>query len=265
MHSLPVLAFKYLNYKLKASNGKGHGIHSPFVFRFVTEVLNDDRNFYAFDFIEKQRQSLLKNHDCIEVIDFGAGSRLSLTKTRKISKIANASLKPKKYSTLLFKIINYYGYENIVELGTCLGITTAYLATANNKAKITTMEGAPTIAAEASAFFSKKNLNNIQVIVGNFDDTLPNFLSNNPKIDFVYLDGNHQFQPTVNYFEQLLPHLTENAVLIFDDIYWSKEMEQAWDYVKNKATNCITIDLFYIGIVFFGKNFKQKEHFVINY
>lgn len=265
MHSLPILALKYINYKIKSLNGNGHGVHSPFVYSFITDVLNDNRSFYSFGFIENQRKKLLNHHQSIEVVDFGAGSRLSLTKTRKVSKIAAASLKPKKYSSLLFKIVNHYGYKNIIELGTCLGVTTAYLATANGNAKVTTFEGAPNIAAIANDFFKINKLQNIELILGNFDDTLPQFLKNNASIDFVYIDGNHQYQPTINYYSQLLPYLTENAVLVFDDIYWSKEMEQAWNYIKTHAQNCITIDLFYIGIVFFGKNFKQKEHFVINY
>jgi len=265
MYSLPVLVFKYLKYKVKASNSKGHGVHSPFVFEFITEILMDNRSFYSFDFIENHRSKLLQNHNEIEVLDFGAGSRLSLTKTRKINKIAKASLKPKKFGQLFFKIINHYGYKNILELGTCLGITTAYLATANNKATITTMEGAPNIAKLAQDFFKQKELHNVNVVIGNFDETLPKFLQTTEFLDFVYIDGNHQYKPTLNYFEQLLPKLTENAVVVFDDIYWSKEMEMAWNEVKSTTENCITIDLFYVGIVFFGKNFKQKEHFVVNF
>lgn len=248
-----------------SSNGKGHGAHSPFVYSFITDVLNDRRSFYSFDKIEKHRQALLTNNQEIEVLDFGAGSRLSLTKTRKIGRIAQASLKPKKFGQLFFRMINYYGCANILELGTCLGITTSYLATANTNAQITTMEGAPTIANEAQAFFSKMGLNNINLIVGNFDDTLPNFLTATEKLDFVYIDGNHQYKPTLNYFLQLQPKLSSNAIVIFDDIYWSKEMEMAWNEVKEKAQNCVTVDLFYVGIVFFGNNFKQKEHFKVDF
>ena len=138
------LALKYLRYLFTAANGKGHGVHSPFVFEFITRVLNDNRRFYAFDAIEKIRTQLLSNHALIEIQDFGAGSRVAKTNTRKISDVAKGSLKPAKYSQLLFRMIDFYAPKQIIELGTSLGITTAYLASANPAAKVTTFEGSST-------------------------------------------------------------------------------------------------------------------------
>ncbi|MDE3143521.1 MAG: SAM-dependent methyltransferase, partial [Bacteroidota bacterium] len=85
MYSKTQLVLKYLNYYLKASNSKGHGMHSPFVFEFISEVLNDDRNFYAYEPIEKIRQSLLTNQQKLTVEDFGAGSRTIKNNERTIA------------------------------------------------------------------------------------------------------------------------------------------------------------------------------------
>ena len=130
MYSPFAIGIRYIKYLLTASNSKGHGVHSPFVYEFITTVLNDDRHFYAYQPIEKLRQQLLSDNKEIEIEDFGAGSRVAKTKNRKISKIARSSLKPKKFGQLLFRIVDHYSPFSIIELGTSLGITTAYLAAA---------------------------------------------------------------------------------------------------------------------------------------
>ncbi|MFT3945559.1 MAG: class I SAM-dependent methyltransferase [Agriterribacter sp.] len=259
------LALKYIHYYVTAANGKGHGVHSPFVFNFITNVLNDKRAFYAFSNIEYIREQLLHSDDVIEVQDFGAGSSVMQQKTRKISDIAKWSLKPRKYAQLLFRMVNYYQPKTIVELGTSLGITTAYLASANRNAAVYSFEGADTIAERAQAFFNKSGLQNIQLIKGNFDNTFLPALRRINEVDFAFIDGNHRKEPTLRYFNQLLPYLHNNAIVILDDIHWSREMEEAWNAIK--LLDCVTcsIDLFFIGIVLISKDFKAKQHFAVRF
>ena len=265
MYSSFQLAFKYLNYWLTSSNGKGHGVHSPFVFEFVTQVLNDKREFDCFHTIEALRASLKNNDAEINVPDFGAGSRKNLDNERKISAIANSSLKPKKYSQLLFRIIHQYKPNNILELGTSLGITTSYLSFANPASTIITMEGAPEVANVARNNFKQLNLSNIDVVEGNFDENLTSVIGQLSTIDFVFIDGNHRRQPTINYFNKLVNISTQSTILIFDDIHWSKDMEAAWNEIKQHPSVTLTIDLFFIGLVFFRKEQKVKEHFSIRF
>ena len=265
MYSKTQLALKYLNYYLNASNGKGHGMHSPFVFEFIDEVLNDNRNFYAFDAIEKIRQSLLANQQKLTIEDFGAGSRTIKNKERTIASIARSSLKPKKYSQLLFRMVDHYQPKTIVELGTSFGITTSYLASAKQDATIITMEGSNAIASIAKENFSKLKLKNIALVNGNFDDTLPQVISNLSTIDLAFIDGNHRYQPTLNYFEQILAKSDNYSIIILDDIHWSKEMEAAWKEVRNNSSVTMTIDLFFIGIVLLRNEFKVKQHFSVRF
>ena len=265
MYGPLTLAFKYLRYYLTAANGKGHGVHSPFVFEFITRVLNDKRRFYAFDGIEKIRTQLLSNHSTIEIQDFGAGSRVAKTNTRKISDIAKGSLKPAKYSQLLFRMIDYYGPAQIMELGTSLGITTAYLASANTNAKVTTFEGSATIAQIARQNHGSLGLANISLLEGNFDDQLPKWLAHNKKVDFAFIDGNHAYKPTIAYFEALLDVVEDHSILVFDDIHWSREMEAAWAQISAHPRVTLSIDLFFIGIVFFRKEFAQKQQVSIRF
>lgn len=265
MYSPFRLAAKYLKYVFTASNGKGHGIHSPFVFDFVTLVLNDKGEYYCYDAVETLRARLLENDTSIEVTDLGAGSRKGTQSQRKISDIARNALKPPKFSRLLFRMANYFKSHTILELGTSLGITTCYLAHADHAAELVTMEGVPSIADIAKEQFDQLGLENIKLIEGNFDETLSLAVSSLKRLDFAYIDGNHRLEPTLRYFNTIFPILHKDSVVVFDDIHWSEEMEEAWEKIKSDSRVTLTIDLFFIGIVFFKPDFKEKQHFTIRF
>lgn len=259
------LGKKYLQYYFSASNGKGHGTHSPFVFDFIQNVLNDKRHFYVYDEIEALRKELKKNNHLIEIEDYGAGSTVSKKKQRTVKKIATSALKPVKFGQLMFRMVNYYHLKTIIELGTSLGITASYLASADSKTMVTTMEGSSAIAQIARANFERLSLTNIDLILGNFDETLRPALQKINSIDFAFIDGNHRKEPTLHYFEQLMEHSHEYTILIFDDVHWSKEMEEAWEIIKADERVKLSIDLFFIGLIFFRTDFKEKQHFTIRF
>jgi len=265
MYNKLTLAKKWWQYYRTASNGVGHGIHSPFVFDFVKNVLNDKRWYYAFAPIELVRQDLLKNHSLVQVEDLGAGSVVSKSNARKVSEIAKNALKPKKLAQLLFRVVNHYQPETIVELGTSLGITTSYIAAANGNANVFTIEGSHAIAAIAKNNFRELNVYNVHLLEGGFDAALPQLLEKIKEVDFVFVDGNHRLEPTTRYFELLLKHSNQDTILVFDDIHWSEEMEIAWKKIKQHHSVTCTIDLFFLGLVFFKKDFKVKQHFVIRF
>ncbi|GAB3432377.1 O-methyltransferase [Niabella aquatica] len=256
-------AAKYFKYYVHAANSKGHGVHSPFVFEFITKVMNDFTLYEEYAKVEGLRKALLKDTTELEVKDMGAGSARTSSDKRSIASIAKNAAKPKKFGQLLYRIVKYYQPKTILELGTSLGITTSYLALARPDASVTTMEGAPEIAAKAQENFQKLDIENVRIVEGNFDDTLEGVLRQNPEIDLAFIDGNHRQEPTERYFYQLLPYIHNDSLLIFDDIHWSKEMETAWkNIVQHEAVAC-DIDLFYIGIISFRKQFKEKQHFSV--
>ncbi|MEQ1554159.1 MAG: class I SAM-dependent methyltransferase [Ferruginibacter sp.] len=265
MYSHFDLAKKYIHYYLTASNGKGHGVHSPFVFEFIKFVLNDKTKYEIYSKIEEQRQVLLNNKTTIDVEDFGAGSTVIKTNKRFVNDIAASSLKPKKYSQLLFRIIQYYNKKNVLELGTSFGITTSYLASAKSNPVITSMEGSQSIAGIALQTFTNLNLKNIEIVKGNFENTLLPLIKTSNTIDFAFLDGNHRKIPTLQYFNTIIEKANEDTFIVLDDIHWSAEMEEAWEQVKAHKSVTLSIDLFFIGIVFFKKDFKVKQHFTIRF
>ncbi len=265
MYSSFQLAKKYLHYYFTASNGKGHGIHSPFVFDFIINVLNDKKQYECYTVIEKRRQELLNDTAVIEVEDFGAGSSVIKTNQRVVKHIAQSSLKPKKFSQLLYRMVQYYQPKTIVELGTSFGITTAYLASGNSNATVYTCEGAKNIAQIAKQSFDKLRLKNIVLTEGDFTTILPPLLNQLLTIDLVFVDGNHRRLPTLDYFTQLLKVSTPSTILIFDDIHWSAEMEAAWEEIRQNPAVTLTIDLFFIGIVTLNNDIKIKQHFDIRF
>ena len=240
-------------------------IHSPFVFKFDTQVLENDFKFPEYKGIEKLRRTLEKDHSIIKVNDLGAGSKTLETDKRVVKDILKTSTKSAKYSQLQFRIVRYFQSRKILELGTSLGITTAYLSKAGNDGIIYTIEGCPEISKKAGENFKALELNNIKQIEGNFDDVLDGVLNEMKTVDMVFFDGNHRLIPTVNYFEKILPFCTNETVLVFDDIYWSEEMEEAWAFVKNHPSVKITIDIFEMGLVFLRKENLEKEHFRVWY
>jgi|CXWL01.1.fsa_nt_gi predicted O-methyltransferase YrrM len=265
MYSKWQLAGKYLNYYLTASNGKGHGTHSPFIFRFITQVLGDEQHYSEYDKVESLRNRLLKDETVLTLEDFGAGSSVSKTNQRTIASIAKNSAKPKKFGQLLFRMVNEYQPKTILELGTSLGITTSYLSLAKPDAGLITMEGASEVAAAAARNFKELGMGNITIEPGNFDYTLSAVVRGLSSVDFVFIDGNHRQEPTERYFLEMLPKINNDSILIFDDIHWSPEMELAWETIKSHPSVRCSIDLFFIGIVFFRQEFREKLHFNIRF
>ena len=259
------LAKKYLRYLFTASNGKGHGIHSPFVFDFITHVLRDTKQYDSYVSVEALRRTLLKDKTVIEVEDFGAGSSVIKSNKRVVKDIAASSLKPKKYAQLLYRMIRHYQPQTILELGTSFGITTSYLASAKKDAAVYTCEGSAAIAAIASDNFKNLSLNNIHLRLGDFQKTFSPLVNELKQVDFAFIDGNHRKEPTLKYFSELLEHSSGSTILVFDDIHWSAEMEQAWRAIQQHAVVTLTIDLFFIGIVCISPDIKEKQHFILRY
>jgi predicted O-methyltransferase YrrM len=160
--------------------------------------------------------------------------------------------------------VNRFSPEHTLELGTSLGITTLYLSLPKQQNQIITLEGCPETAALALANFRRLKRTNIELLSGEFSDTLPLALKKLPRLDLVYFDGNHRKEPTLNYFETCLPQATEDSIFIFDDIHWDPGMESAWEEIKKHHRVSLTIDLFELGLVFFRRG-MVKQDFVLKY
>ena len=250
----------YLKFLWNSKNE--HGVHSPFVFNLITKCFYDAKKYPEYTILKSYRKSLLENKNTIEVTDFGAGSRVFKSNTRAINQIAKTAGITLKRAELLFRITNYFQPENILEIGTSLGLATSALSLGNPKGKITTLEGCANTNSIAKNQFEKFRFKNIHSVVTEFSTYLKTQDPKPKTQDLIYFDGNHSKQATLNYFELLLPTLTNETVWIFDDIHWSADMEEAWGIIKKHPKITVTIDTFQWGIVFFRIE-QEKEHFVI--
>tara|TARA_Y100000766_G_scaffold260849_1_gene250934 strand:+ start:997 stop:1776 length:780 start_codon:yes stop_codon:yes gene_type:complete len=251
-------ASRYFKYWLFAK----HNTTSVFVNSIIKEVLKANQKFYSFKEIEGIRSVLKKNNSTIKITDFGAGSTINNSKKRKVSDLVTNSAKPAWLGEVLFRLVNKFEPHNMLELGTSLGISACYQIGANKKANFTTLEGCPETAKIAKKVLENFSAQNVKIKVGDFSSTLSEVLESYEKLDYVFFDGNHQKQPTIEYFNKCLKKAHENSIFIFDDIHWSNEMEEAWNHIQSHPSVTCSIDIFWIGIVFFKKD-QPKENYII--
>ncbi len=248
----------YLKFLKKSSNQ--HGVHSPFVYDLITKCFYDKTRYPEYTNLTAYQKKLLKSSESIEVTDFGQGSRVFTSNQRKVSSIAKNSGISFKRQRLLFRLVRYFNSENILELGTSLGLATAATALGNPLAQVKTIEGCSNTAKMAQSYFNKFQLKNISVHTETFEQF---FIENTSEVyDLIYIDGNHNKEKTLNYFEILQKRASNDTVLIFDDIYWSPKMTEAWEAIKMHPKVTVSIDTFYWGFVFFRSE-QQKQHFNI--
>lgn len=248
----------YLNHWLHEVNA--HSLQSPFIFNLYTNFIKNNYNKSAFKDIEQIRESLLKESLLVTPTSHGATSTIHPNSQKvKASVIAKKGLTTPKISRLLARLVEYNESKTIIELGTSFGLNTLYMAKSEHS-KVFTFEGSEDIANVALTNFESLQKDNIELVQGNIDETLPKFLNARISIDFAYIDANHRYKPTINYFEAIIKRMHEDSILVIDDIYWSKEMTQAWNEIKNHPQVTHSVDLFSIGIVFFKQDLVKTNY-----
>ena len=249
---------RYLWHWLTAVNE--HSLHSPFLFNLYTKTIQRRAISEDFNAIEQVRQQLIHSKEKITVHQLGADSRVNNELVRHVSAIARKGITSAKINKLLFKLIRDFECKNIIELGTSFGINTMYMAT-NSRVNVHSFEGCPNTAAIAQKNFDELGYSNIELIIGNINETLPQFIHQSmDKIDLVFMDANHKLEPTFNYFNQLLKICHHQTIIIVDDIYWSAEMTNAWEKLKSHPQVTTSVDLYALGLLFFRPEL-EKAHY----
>lgn len=246
---------------LFASTNK-YGVHSPFVYNLITVCFNKKTDKLKQKKLQAYMHLLSKSSQEITVIDFGAGSRVFKNDKRVVSNIVKHVAISEKQAKLLIRLGEYLKINTVLEIGTSLGVGTLALALGNKKIKIATLEGCSNTIEIPKRNLKNYTSNSIQFVEGDFSKTLSKTIISQ-YFDLVYFDGNHQKQSTIDYFELCLKTVHNETVFIFDDIYWSKGMTEAWNYIKNHPKVTLTVDTYDLGFVFFRKEQFQTEHFKI--
>jgi len=241
-------------------------IHSPFVYSIYKYVISDRSSNPDFAHVEALRKDLLSKYQFIKKVDLGAGAgNLPLyQRFARVKDIARKSSVSPRKGELLYRLVSFFKPVTIVELGTSFGISTMYMALGCRKSHIITMEGCHDTALIAIRNFHRLGLSNIETVTGTFDEKLPEVLDKLGKVDLVFIDGNHKKEATIHYFDMCLDHMQNDTIIVFDDINWSKGMNDAWKNIREHPSVKVSIDLFHLGMVFFRKELS-KEDFILRF
>lgn len=263
--TMSVFSFNYIQQKILR---KPYGIHSPFLYSFASKCLFNDTREEVFSGLEAIRLQLRQDTREIEVTDYGKGPRFMrqrregehqpLVYRRRVGQIARRSLQPARTCRLLYRMVRYFEPESILELGTSLGITSSYLALAQPACRVITLEGCPQTAAIARQTFSKAAVENVELLLGDFTNTLPQALEKMPSPGMVYLDGDHSFEGVLRNFTAISNHLQTHSVVVVDDINWSRGMMAAWKQLVAWERTTLALDLGRTGILFFNTALSKQ-------
>jgi predicted O-methyltransferase YrrM len=233
------------------------------VIRLIEEVIEDDRIYYDFGALERLRNQMELDKSTLNVKDLGAGSRVNQKKERSISSIVRTAVSPRWQCEQLFRLVNYLQPRNRLEIGTSLGLSSLYQYLPIREASFHSLEGCPEIAEIARQNFRKLRAEHIMLHIGDFAETLEQSLEELGEADYIFIDGNHRFESTVKYFETCLKYSHSGTVIVLDDIHWSGEMEAAWEAIKRHSSVKLSIDLFYMGLVFLEGAESTEAHYRI--
>ncbi|WP_164549884.1 O-methyltransferase [Nonlabens ponticola] len=235
-----------------------HGIHSPFIYAFNKDCLQQGSSLAVKDELLRFRESITSHPATLQITDHGAGSKKLNKSLRNTSQILKVNCSSHYRTQLLARIADYLNVENALELGTSLGVTAHALSLTSD---ITTVEASPAVLDYARQRWDDFKISNITSISSTFDVFLDK-LDQKSQYDLVFIDGHHDGAATLDYFERLLPHLHDDSIVIVDDIYWSTGMTTAWKTLQNhpKVTACI--DTFQWGLIFLRKEQRQQTFHV---
>ena len=259
----------WLKHYLTAWNTGGEGVHSPYLFEWVRMVMSDKHAYRVWEDIESVRARMLVSDQVVEFVDYGSGvgrKGEGAKGEKRVKDIAKGSLARAKYAQMLFRLVNWLGHQlreenrglTIVELGTSLGVTTAYLAGVDTRDKVYTYEGCEAVAKIAKENWNVLGMNNISCLVGPIDaEQLRGDLG---YIDVAFVDANHTYEASMKYFDVLAQKVHEKSVVVMDDIHHSEEMERAWKEICADERVTSTIDLYQMGLVFFDKHYWKRNY-----
>lgn len=259
MNKLYIIS-RYLEYLMQAKTR--HGVHSPFVYAFIDDILRDKREYSDYQLIESEVERLKHNRNVLEIVDFGAGKSSGKYRTyfRRVSEIASISGITRKHGRLLYRMVRHFKPATLIEMGTSLGISAMYQAKGNPDAQFISVDGCASLAMIARNTLDNVSCENVKLKTGQFRTIVPPLLDDmNKTLDYAFIDGDHTYEGTLFYFGLLKKYLSNNSIVVFHDIYWSKEMAKAWSEIKKDPEVTITIDLFFMGIVFFRKELSKQD------
>lgn len=231
----------------------GHGVHSPFVYNFLTEVINQQTPPAMVSGAESLRAEMLADRRAIDVTDYGIGTCGRKDPKRVIHDIAaNAALSPRN-AAMLARIAAAHSTPAggvVLELGTSLGISTLCLSAAAPQNRIITVEGCPSVASVAQENLRKHKVSNVQLINAEFSDALRYLQQQNIRVGLAFIDGNHNGEALLKYFGVIMEMAAENITVVADDIHLNRSMYEGWKKICCNWHEDAIVEMFSFGILF---------------
>ena len=198
--------------------------------------------------IERVRERLLGGSAPLVDGTFGPAGPLESPVT--IADACKAS-KPAGQALLLYWLAREFRPRTVIELGTNVGISSAYLAAGlreTAEARLVTLDASRYKQRIARGIHEELGLGKVAYRQGLFADTLVPALQELPPIDMAFIDGHHLYDATLSYYETVLVHASPRCVFVFDDIRWSEGMERAWAVLSKDGRFRIVADLERMGV-----------------
>jgi predicted O-methyltransferase YrrM len=269
MNLYPAVA--YLRHLLTARGTAGHGVHSPYIYDFLTTVVRNKTDRGIVSSVESLRREMLLDTRRITVTDLGAGSVTKAGGQRRVAEIAAAAALPEKEAGLLSRIVmsmlairrmaerqsrkagehgaRSQGKGIILELGTSLGISTLAMALAAPERRVITVEGCPVLAGIARENLKRHGASNAEVINMEFSAALESLKNDGLKVSFAFIDGNHRGTALTEYIRKI-EAMGEEMIIVADDIHLTNEMFLTWKSMAASDIAPVTIETLRLGILF---------------
>lgn len=245
-----------LIYLKTARHRRGHGIHSPYLFRLITTVIEDRRRLPEYKIFKELNYNALLLLDHFSVSSFTNVYQyfnLATSKTRKLYKKVEL---PLRYMKVVFRLISDFKPSGLINYGPALGVNLAAMAMANNYSTVYQIVDDPEYTLFTAELLKDSAINNIY------------FLSENsiPPIhpEFIMINYPNNPDQSRNIVQRCLSRHEDNDLLIIRGIHESKEMETIWQEMIGSNCVRVSLDLFEIGIVLFRKGL-QKENFILKF
>jgi predicted O-methyltransferase YrrM len=255
------LLLRYLKFFLRAKNE--YSIHSPFVYKIYNEVLKSggksQTNVSCLQ-VEAVVKELYRDKTPVNTADTGCPGRQGKRKT--VGSLAASLSQTKKSGRLLSRLVKYFMPLNIIELGTGAGVGSLYLASADVRIPVYSIEGNPQMAQISSRLIHQSRLSNVSLRKGMFDDVLPVILKETEAVGLMFIDGDHNSQSLIRYYSMIKPFLNKDSIIVLHDIYWSDDMLNGWKTLIAAPEVRVSVDVFHFGILFFDDSLA-KQHFML--
>jgi predicted O-methyltransferase YrrM len=200
------------------------------------------RDCDLFSRIEQGRQDMLCDHS--PLVDGSLGPPAIYDQDVTIAGACGVSKRPNS-AWLLHSLANEYRPGTILELGTNVGISSAYLAASGSN--VITLDASSYRQRLAKSLHEKLGLD-VDYVEGLFTDTLGATLDRMAPVRMAFIDGHHQYQPTLDYFEAIAAKAAPGCVFVFDDIRWSSGMKRAWRELRRDPRFDAVSDLGGMGV-----------------